>query len=239
MEESESGAPIYRYDEKNRKEFELAHGGDHIEDISNHIEAKVGPVESVLHELVSDQVHIDVHWVKATSEQPFHTLVTSGMSDKAMNCPEGIEDADFAELSICLPEDWKLSDEAFNQEENYWPIRWLKTLARFPHEYNTWLSYGHSIPNGDPAEPFASNTKMSSLVLLPSIVFDESFHQLKLKNKTIDFYTLVPLYQEELELKMKDGVEALFEGFDKAGINDILDINRPSIVQKKKRFWFF
>ena len=30
MEKSESGAPIYRYTESNRNDFELATGGDHI-----------------------------------------------------------------------------------------------------------------------------------------------------------------------------------------------------------------
>ena len=30
MEKPESGAPIYRYTESNRNDFELATGGDHI-----------------------------------------------------------------------------------------------------------------------------------------------------------------------------------------------------------------
>ncbi|MGG6231988.1 suppressor of fused domain protein [Tenacibaculum sp. SDUM215027] len=239
MEKSESGAPIYKCNEKDKRNFEIASGEPSIEEISNHIEKHIGKIDLVFHEIISDQVHIDIHWVKPTEEKPFHTFVTSGMSDKPMQTPEGIEDCDFCELSICLPKEWKVSEEDFNDENNYWPIRSLKFLARFPHEYNTWLSYGHTIPNGHPAEPFTENTKLNTMALLPSVIFGEEFHTLKLKNKSIDFYTLVPLYTEEVELKLKKGVEALFDGFDKFGINDVLDLNRPNTVKKKKFFGLF
>lgn len=239
MEKSESGSPIYRYDESSKNQFEGASGEQSIEEISNHIEKHIGKIHMIFHELVSEQVHIDVHWVKPTNERPFHTLITSGMSDKPMNTPEGVKECDFAELSICLPADWKISEEDFKDERNYWPIRWLKFLARFPHEYNTWFGYGHTIPNGDPAEPFADNTQLNTMILLPTIVFSEEFHTLKLKDKSIDFYTLIPLYTEEVNLKMKKGVDALFEGFDKYGVSDIVNIDRPNTANKKKRFGLF
>lgn len=180
-----------------------------------------------------------MHWVKPTAERPFHTLVTSGMSDKPMTTPDGVEGCEYAELSICLPEDWKISDEDFEDESNYWPVRWLKFLARFPHEYNTWLCHGHTIPNGDPAMPFAENTKLNTMVLLPSIVFDEAFQTLELPNKSIDFYTLIPLYTEEVNLKMKKGVEALFNGFDKHKVSDIVQIDRPNSAKRKKFLGLF
>ena len=69
----------------------------------------------VFHELISDQVHIDLHWVKPTAERPFHTLVTSGMSNLPMTTPPGAEEVRYAELSICLPADWKLSEEDFKE----------------------------------------------------------------------------------------------------------------------------
>lgn len=238
MENSESGSPIHRYKEEEANEFEGAGGEPSIEEVSDHIEKYVGTIETVLHELVSNQVHIDVHWVKPTNERPFHTLVTSGMSDKPMNTPEGAEGSKFAELVICLPESWKLSEEDQKDENNYWPLRWLKYLARFPHEYNTWFWWSHTIPNGDPAEPFADNTELNTMLLLPTLAFGEGFQTLEVPNKKIHFFTLIPLYTEEVNLKMKKGVEALYDGFDKYGISDIVDISRPLTV-KKKKFGFF
>src|SRR6185369_17322023 len=123
-----------------KKEFEVAIGdGENIERIGEHIARYVGPVETVFHEIVSDLVHVDVHFVPADGEREYHTLVTSGMSDRPMTVPEGAEDFQFAELVLCRPDTWPLSQKDFNDENNYWPVRWLKQLARFPHEYDTWL----------------------------------------------------------------------------------------------------
>lgn len=237
MEKSESGSPIYRYSKNSDKDFEPAAGESSIDEISDHIEKYVGNIDMVFHELVSDKVHIDVHWVKPSYERPFHTLITSGMSDKPMNTPDYVEGNEYAELSICLPKDWDLTEEGQSDENNYWPIRWLKYLARFPHDYDTWLSFGHTIPNGDPAESFAENTKLNTALLLPTTVFDDSFRELKLDNKTIHFYTLIPLYSEEVTLKLRKGVEALYDKFDQHGVNDIVDVNRKNTA--RKRFGLF
>ena len=156
-----------------------------------------------------------------------------------MNTPIEVENNEYLELSICLPKEWKISEEDFKDDNNYWPLKWLKQLARFPHEYNTWLGFGHSIPNGDPAEPFAENTKLNTMLLLPSVVLNEEFRSLELENKTINFYSLVPLYSEEVNLKMKKGVEALFDGFDKYEVNDILRIDRQNTAKRKKLFGLF
>ena len=238
-EKSESGARIYRYDDVEPKGFQAPSGEASTEEIADHIEKHIGKVEMVFHELVSDKIHLDLYWVKATEERPFHTLVTSGMSDIPMNAPEGAEDATHAELCICLPPEWKLSEEEFEKEENYWPLRWLKQLARFPHEYSTWLWWGHTIPNGDPALPFTPDTKLCCMLLLPPLALGEEFSELKLENKTINFFALYPLYKEEMDLKMKEGVEALFDGFDEIEMTEILDINRPNTVKKSKRFGVF
>ncbi len=240
MEKSESGSSIYRYQENDRNEFQAPSGEGNIDEISNHIEKYVGKIDMVFHELISDQVHIDLHWVKPSAERPFHTLVTSGMSDRPMTTPKEMKAFQYAELSICLPADWKLSEDDFNDEENYWPLRWLKILSRFPHEYNTWLGYGHTIPNGNPPAPFSSKSKMNTMMLLPSILFDPAFQELKInKEKTIHFYTIYPLYSEEVNLKMKEGAEALFDGFERVGLTDVLELNRENSVKRKKLFGLF
>ena len=79
-------------------------------------------------------------------------------------------------------------------------------IARFPHEHNTWLSHGHTIPNGENAEPFADNTKLGCMMLMPSLSLGGKFYQLKIdENKTIKFYCLYPLYKEEMDFKIERG----------------------------------
>lgn len=230
---------IIRYSDEDYQEFEPAIGQDSIEEISNHIEKHIGEIDSVFHEIISDKVHIDIHIVKPTKTKPYYTLVTSGMSDKPMNT-NGEDVNPYMELCICLPKDWKLNHEDFENEANYWPIRQLTYLARFPHDWDTYFSYGHSIPNGDPPEPFADNTEFSSIVFLPPMLVNEEFTSLQInETKVIDFYALIPLYQSELNKKLERGVESLFKGFDKNNVSELLDNNRPDTAVRKKLFGLF
>ena len=236
---SGSGSPIHRYQER-EKGFELAIAdGDNLEQISEHIAAHLGTVDIVWHELISDLVHIDVHWVKPTSTRPFHTLITSGMSDKPMTVPPGAEAFRYGEVILSLPPEWPLSNESFKIERNYWPIRWLKTLARFPHEYDSWLALGHTLPNGDPAEPFADNTALCCALLMPPIGSPTEFGRLNINDeKTIHFYAFVPIYREEMELKLDQGLDPLIDKLDAHGVTELLDVQRVNTCAKK-RFWWF
>ncbi|KAA5539933.1 suppressor of fused domain protein [Roseiconus nitratireducens] len=237
-EVTSGGSTVYRHEARSR-EFEVAIGDEQsIRRIDAHIEKYIGEVNSVWHELVSDLVHIDVHWVRPTEERPFHTLVTSGMSDRAMSPPEGAEELAYTELMVCLPSDWKLDENSLEESKNYWPIQWLKYLARFPHEYETWLFDGHTVPNGDPAEPLdPSNDFIGWLLTFPSTVPQE-FIELKLSDdKSIYFLAIVPLFQNEMDYKLHKGTAKLLERFDQAGYNEVIDVGRKDVT--KRRFWRF
>ena len=240
-ERSESGQPIYRYREPKPRAIRPAAGDpDNIEAIAKHVEQHIGPPAQVFHELVSDLVHVDVHVVAPTPARNHYTLVTSGMSERPMRVPAGAEELRYAELAVCLPPTWKLDQDAFKDEANYWPVRWLKVLARFPHEYETWLGEGHTIPSGDPPEPYASNTKLCCLMLVATSLADEEFHALDLSDRTIRFWSLVPLYAEEMRYKLKHGFEPLLEQLGKVG--DARDLEVINIKRRNacaKRIWFF
>ena len=232
-----SGEPIFRYTD-GEKEWEAPNGEECIEEISDHIERHIGPVSMVYHELVSDTVHIDVHHVKPTTERPFHTLITSGMSDLPMCVPQESGATPYMEIMITLPANWEISEESFNDENWYWPVRQLKLLARFPHKYDSWFGWGHTIPNGNPAEPFSNNTKLSGIIIIPSITVPAEFRSLEIdKDKTIEFFSVVPLYDEEMNLKLNKGSDLLLDKFDKYGISDLVDENRRNVA--KKRFGIF
>ena len=234
---SMSGDPIFRYTD-GEKEWEAPYGEECIEEISDHIERYIGKVSIVFHELISDTVHIDVHHVKPTKERPFHTLITSGMSDLQMCVPTGVNSTRYMELMVTLPENWKINEESFKDEKWYWPVRQLKFLARFPHKFETWLARGHTIPNGDPAEAFSDNSKLSGSIILPSVSVPEEFGSLEInKDKIIEFYSIVPLYDEEMNLKLNKGSDLLLDRFDKYGISDLIIIDRKNVA--KKRFGIF
>lgn len=156
-----------------------------------------------------------------------------------MNAPEGASGCEYAELLVSLPAMWPLTREAFEDESSYWPLRWLKMLARFPHEYQTWLWYGHTMPNGDPPEPFAPSTRLCSMMLAPPIHYPPEFSTLDAgPGRTVHFWSLMPIYLEEQELKLRKGADALLERLDQAGVTEVIDLNRPSVASRR-RWWRF
>lgn len=132
-----------------------------VQAISEHIERRIGRIHKVLHEIVSDDLHIDIHHVKSSWLRRYEVLVTSGMSALPMNVSEASGEARFAEILTILPRGWPLAREDFSDERHYWPIRLMKTLARLPHYGKTWLGLGHTLANGESEEeikPYAPGT---------------------------------------------------------------------------------
>lgn len=204
---------------------------ENLDEIEKHITKHLGEPERVFHELISTTVHIDVHIVAATAERPWVSLVTSGMSDIPMTTPEGAEDFRFAELMMRLPADWKFEEGTMSDEANYWPIRALKFLARFAHEHQTWLSYGHTIPNGNPPNPIAEGLPFTGFVLSMPWIGGEEFSVLRLANGTpVWFWSLIPLHTSEADFKLAHGADALFEKIGQAGYSDLFDPARPAVA---------
>jgi predicted Zn finger-like uncharacterized protein len=240
-EVTQGGSVVHRHAERER-DFEAATGDEElIEAISNHIDRYVGDPAWVFHELLSDIVHLDVHVVSPTPERNWHTLVTSGMSERPMQAPPGAEQYEYAELVLCLPPTWQVSEEAFkiDEERYYWPVHWLKSLARLPHEYETWLGAGHTVPNGDPPEPFHPRTKMCCWLTLGPIWFDDEFATLNLPDgRQINFLAIVPIYAEEMQLKLEGGLEALVDKLSELDLMDLMNPSRKNVAAKK-RFGIF
>lgn len=213
-EKAKDGTNIYTYDNiENRKQDNVAEML-YIEEITAHFD-KVFPgrVTNVFHEIISDVVHIDVHFMEPTDEEPFRVVYTTGMSDLLMTLPDELEKEwghlRRAELMFFLPESWPIDTEAFKDERYYWPVRTLKQLARFPHEYNTWLGYGHTIPNSAEYDTYAENTELNGVVLSE---LREDISTIKTKDgNSINIYSMIPLYKEEMDYKLENGMDALLE----------------------------
>lgn len=236
QETSESGAPIYRY--KSREEgWILPNMGDsNMADIERHIEQHIGKITMVFHEVISDIVHIDVHQIPPSEDRPYWTLVTSGMSDLPMKTPKERSEFAHAELMLCLPKDWKMEQGDWKDESHYWPVRWLKICARFPHEYKTWLCWGHTLPNGDPPEAYAPKTSFCCMMLGTPKTVSTEFWTLPIRaDKTIRFFGLYPLYQGEIGLKLRKGAEHLEKLFERNKVTEIVDIGRSDL---SKRPWW-
>jgi hypothetical protein len=236
QEPSVSGNPIVRHQPRETQwTAPISQDGKAISKIEDHIRTRIGKVDVVWHEIISDVVHVDVHHVPPSPERDFHTLITTGMSDRPMNVPPRVDDFRYAELMIYLPASWPCrldlgSAPELSDERNYWPIRWLKMLARLPHEYNTWLGYGHSVPNGDPPKSYAQDTDLCCMLVVPPVIEPVGFTPLVVNvKKKVHFWALLPIYREEMELKLREGTNVLLDRLEEADVDPIVAPQRPNV----------
>lgn len=184
---------------------------EEMESIEEHISKYFGEFESVFHEIISPDIHVDICMIPPTADRNYHTLVTMGMGAHLMNVPEELAEyrLERAELAICLPSDWELQSE---EERWYWPIRLLKVLARLPISEDTWLGWGHSIDNGD---CFDESTQLCAAMLIGPVDFEEDANICKLPDgNEVNFYQVIPIYEEEMQFKMDHDAEELLNRMD-------------------------
>ncbi|HEX7114719.1 MAG TPA: suppressor of fused domain protein [Steroidobacter sp.] len=198
-------------------------------DIRAHVEKYLGPIDSVLQGAASDEARIDILHVAPAETRPVHTLCTSGMSDRAMPVPPGSEAPAHIELMMTLPGDWKVHDAG---EEWSWPLKQLTSLARLPQASGTWLGWGRTIANGEPPMPLAPGTKLCGAIIVPSLLVPTGFYELESAGRRIAFFSVVPLYKEELELKEREGMEALLSRLVDKNINDVIDPRRRNVGRR-------
>ena len=199
-----------------------------LEEVDKYIGETFGEFPTVLHEIVSPDIHLDVCVIPPTNEEPYYKLVTMGAGAYKMNVPEQWQDynIEYAEYVICLPQDWNIQSK---NETDYWPIRVLKNVARLPIWCDTWLAFGHTTQADEEGTAYASNTRFNSVVLDRAT---DQMGDIRLKmssGKVINFYQIVPLYPEELKFKLENNAEALFDRLNEKGIPyKVVDINRNS-----------
>jgi hypothetical protein len=138
---------------------------------------------------------------------------------------------------LCLPAEWLVDKKSFRDEANFWPVRWLKIMARYPLSNKSWLYPSHVIPHGEPPQHYAPNTDFCGMLILRPVLFDEDFSSIKvssqktLAEKTIEVFSLIPLYEAELEYHQIEGLDSLLDRFEEIELTEYLDIERPIACQ--------
>ena len=212
------------------------HVGDpaYIDAVTSHLERTVGPIGGVFHELVSDDLHIDLHLIRSDRARRFEFVCTSGMGERAM--PVSAENMAFqyAELSVLLPEGWPLDDADLKDENAYWPLRLLKVLARYPHDAATWIGPGHTLATAEPPEPYAAGTPLCAALVARAVSVSEEFWSMhRPDGDVVQFYTLIPLHSDELTFARRKGSDALLDRLDKAGFGDVIQPDRPTAIGRR------
>lgn len=248
-ERTPAGVPVYRPQPVGEAGQSSAMTTPYVEQISRHIEETIGPAPSVFREIVSAHAHIDLHIVPPQphvapgKDRPlggdYITIVTSGMSWRPMNVPPEAKQSgvsDRAELMLALPKTWPgfnadgtFGPQMMKDDARWWPIRWLKQMARIPHQYGTFFGHGVTVPNGQPARPFVKGSQLCGWMVFHPLLCPAA-RQLQIgEDVRIDFFALFALTGREMELKSNQGLSALTQALAEGEVfTELLDPARRS-----------
>ena len=202
------------------------------DDIIRHMSEHFGPVQELALMEIVQASGVAINVVPARPGHNPLILFTTGMSDRPQTVPPGQDAYRYTELFIRLPEDWPLQGDAFRKSENGWPIEWLRQIACYPHDNDTWLGGPFTIiANDEPPEPLARNTRLSCLLLLQE--GDEAGVVRCRDGRAVTLYSMVPLYTEERDLERSAGIAALFERLQTHGVSFVVDPKRVNAVTGK------
>lgn len=191
-------------------------------EIIKFIEENFGKVEEI-YEVGYGNFSLDVAQINPTKEKPYYTIITLGMGEHKMYNQNNENFSSFAELMISLPPDWSLDDKNYT-----WAIDELMHLAYIPFTFYFSYEWGHLENN---FEPFSSNTKLSAVTLLYPEMKKENSGLLKLENRNLQFYQIVPLYDEEYTFALKNGMKNLLLLDVEKKMSFVIDMNREKILE--------
>lgn len=135
----------------------------------------------------------------------------------------------YGEAAIRLPLDWPLDEESLQDPQNFWPIEWLRRVALYP-DLGTHFTRGAYaiISNDDPPQELGPGVGFSSLLVLRS---DHRFGVWERPDGTeVHFYELIPLYAEERDLELEQGLSQLFEEFESYMVGQVVEVGRINVA---------
>jgi hypothetical protein len=200
-------------------------------DILQHMERHFGPVhEQALIEIVPS-LNVAINLILPTPGQDSIILFTTGMGDHAQTVPEGQEAYRYTELFIRLPANWPMDDAALSDPNNFWPFEWLRRIAAYPHQNQTWLGGRYTIiANDEPPKPLAPNTRLSCLLLIQEP--GDAGTIPCADGRQIVLYSIIPLYEEERDLEVKSGIRELLTRFYDRQIARHVDVARVNVSEQ-------
>ena len=111
----------------------------------------------------------------------------------------------------------------------FWPFEWLRKAAYYPHLNDTWLGGSMTIiSSDDPPVPLGPNTKQTCLLLLANL---GDWGPLSVEGgKKVQIYTVVPIYTEERDFEIKNGILPLLQRLQESGFTSVVDVNRLNVA---------
>jgi hypothetical protein len=190
-----------------------------------HLELHLGAPTWRWSEAARGAVPVDLLVHGPTANRPWYAMVTAGMSYRPMPGARGHGVPPYAEVYLALPELDRSASPSF------WPLLLLRVAPQFAHLYEAPLAPYNTVSLADPPEPFAPDTGLCAAMLTrPALMPPEFGHVTVPGAEATAIHAMVPLHADEFALVREQGSAPLLDLFHTAGITELLDMRRPSVI---------
>lgn len=211
--------------------------GDYSAEIVAHFRKHYGkPDKKVIREVVpTSDYPVVIHYISPSEKhEESAVLFTTGLSRFEMPAPKGEDRFRRAELMILLDKEWPAPPEAIKNAKWAWPIQWLRKIAGYPVQNETWLGANLTVlTDEEPPKPLGPGTAYTSWLLV-SLPMNESIVKCK-DGTTIQIYQLFPLYTDEYQYARKHGADTLMRLLMKQGIQTHIVPKRPNAAAASRK----
>lgn len=197
---------------------------EQLETVLRHIERSFGRITMMIPGSDPIGVTPDIAVIDPDETRSYRTLITVGAGAYKMNIPNDLKGMidERCELVMYLPPEW-------NPERCLWALSFMKTIADLPIERGSWSSYGHMFSGG---KPLTADTKLCAAVLIEVQDAAAGAGKCSLSDGTnVCFYQLFPLYREEMEYKLRNGLGALIDKMPH--ISAVVDLQRENVCENE------
>lgn len=184
-----------------------------------------GPVGRVYYELDAEVPHIDLVVCEPCKRRPLYTVTTLGLGAFRLGVPEELEERNqsFVELTMLLPKDWDFAEDG-------WPLTVLKSLAR-----RLIVERDDAPLKGDAyylSEEERETSGFAAVMAIPASVREGNNPRVMIPGgKIVNFYLLVPIYEEEWNYIFARGSSfALWKRMAAHGLGAFVQPERESSV---------
>lgn len=165
---------------------------------------------------------------------PATIIMTNGLSSYKMPVPDKYKGREFNELYFCLPSYWDWQD--IENPNLNWVYTWIRKMANYVIDKQTWFGVGHSIPNGKESLPISLTMKQNNFLLSDPILLEQELDTIQVDDRTIHFLAIIPIFQDEMNYKQARGAFKFFQKLNSANVTEKLDDYRSTVLKSKWRF---
>lgn len=168
-------------------------------------------------------------------KSPVSILMTNGLSNFQMPVPEQLAGKENNELYFCLPSYWNIED--LNHPNTQWVISWLKRLATYVQEKNTWFGHGHTMPCGKEMNSLSDTMKQNHFFLSDPVLLEDELSPIQLGEKKVHFLSVIPIFPDEMDYKQGKGTFKFEQKLREHGVTEKLDDYRGTVMRSKWRLF--